>query len=203
MAISTTKKVGITGGIGTVAAAIIAAIFSVEGGYSNDPKDPGGETNHGITKTVATQNGYTGAMKDLTQEMASSIYYKDYIEKPGFTPMLTISPVVTHKLVDAGVNAGPARSSRWFQLSLNSLNRGGKDYPQINVDGKVGAGTIRAYQSLQKVRGKVKACELTIKLLDAQQTTYYMGLTNLSQYMVGWMDNRIGNVPISRCQEEK
>lgn len=203
MASSTAKKVGITGGIGTVAAAIIVAIFGVEGGYSNDPKDPGGETNHGITKTVATQNGYTGAMKDLTQEMAASIYYKDYIEKPGFVPMLTISPVVAQKLVDAGVNAGTARPSRWFQLSLNSMNRGGKDYPQINVDGKVGAGTIKAYQSLQSVRGRVKACELMIKTLDAQQAAYYMSLTNLPQYTVGWLDNRIGNVPVSRCAEEK
>lgn len=201
MALSKTAKVG--GGIGSVAAAIIAAIFAVEGGYVNDPKDPGGETNHGVTKVVAQQNGYTGAMKDLTLEMAQSIYYKDYIEKPGFVPLLTVAPVVTQKLVDSGVNTGPARPSRWFQESLNSLNRNGKDYPQINVDGKVGTGTINAYKSLQRVRGNVKACELMIKLLDAQQASYYMSLTNLKQYTVGWIDNRIGNIPISRCQEEK
>lgn len=197
---ATAKKVG---GISGVAAAIIAAVFALEGGYVNDPKDPGGETNHGITKTVAQQNGYTGSMKDLTQEMAASIYYKDYIEKPGFVPMLEISPVVSQKLVDAGVNTGTTRPSRWFQTGLNALSRGGKDFPQINVDGKVGAGTISAYKSLQRVRGKVKACELMIKMLDGQQTTYYMSLTNLPQYTVGWVDNRIGNVPVSRCAEEK
>ncbi|AHI60141.1 endolysin [Erwinia phage Ea9-2] len=191
------------GGIGGVAAAIIAAVFAVEGGYVNDPKDPGGETNHGITKQVAQQNGYTGAMKDLTMEMAGSIYYKDYIEKPGFVPMIDVSPNVTWKLVDAGVNTGTARPSRWFQTGLNSLSRGGKDYPQINVDGKVGSGTIAAYKSLQKLRGKVKACELMLKSLDGQQLGYYMSLTNLSQYTVGWIDNRIGNVPYSNCQQEK
>lgn len=196
----TAKKVG---GISGVAAAIIAAVFTLEGGYVNDPTDPGGETNHGITKTVAKENGYTGPMKELTQELASSIYYKDYIEKPGFVPMLELSPVVSQKLVDAGVNTGTARPSRWFQASLNALSRGGKDFPQINVDGKVGAGTISAYKSLQKVRGKVKACELMIKTLDGQQTAYYMSLTNLPQYTVGWVDNRIGNVPVSRCAEEK
>ena len=132
---ATAKKVG---GISGVAAAIIAAVFALEGGYVNDPKDPGGETNHGITKTVAQQNGYTGSMKDLTQEMAASIYYKDYIEKPGFVPMLEISPVVSQKLVDAGVNTGTTRPSRWFQTGLNALSRGCKDFPQINVDGKVG-----------------------------------------------------------------
>ena len=199
MAVTVKKVWGISG----VAAAIIAAVFALEGGYVNDPKDPGGETHHGITKTVAQQNGYTGSMKDLTQELAASIYYKDYIEKPGFVPMLEISPVVSQKLVDAGVNTGTTRTSRWFQTGLNALSRGGKDFPQINVDGKVGAGTISAYKSLQKIRGRVKACELMIKMLDGQQTTYYMSLTNLPQYTVGWVDNRIGNVPASRCAEEK
>ena len=196
----TKTKVG--GSIGGVAAAIIAAVFALEGGHSNDPGDPGGETNHGITKQVAVSKGYTGPMKDLTKEMASSIYYDDYIVKPRLLPMLDLSPAVSQKLVDAGVNTGTGRPSRWFQQSMNSLSRGGKDYPQINVDGKVGTGTISSYKSLQKVRGKIKACELTIKLLDAQQATYYMSLTNLPQYTVGWVDNRIGNVPVSRCKEE-
>lgn len=199
MAMTTAKKAG---GIGGVSAAIIAAVFAVEGGYSNDPQDPGGETNHGITKTVAVQHGYTGSMKQLSKDLAASIYFEDYIKKPGFEPMLEISPVVSQKLVDAGVNAGPARPSLWFQTALNSLNNGGKSYAQINVDGKVGAGTINSYKSLQRVRGNVKACELMIKLLDAQQASYYMSLTNLKKYTVGWVDNRIGNVPISRCKEE-
>lgn len=201
MAVTNKTKIGT--GISGIAAAIIAAIFAVEGGYTDDPHDPGGETNHGVTKQVAVASGYTGAMKDLSQETASAIYYRDYIEKPGFSPMLSISPVVAHKLVDAGVNAGTTRPSRWFQIGLNSFSRGGKDYPQTNVDGKVGAGTVSSYQALQRVRGKVKACELMIKSLDAQQTVYYMSLTNLPQYTVGWVDNRIGNVPISRCAEEK
>ncbi|WAK44937.1 putative lysozyme [Erwinia phage Fifi067] len=196
---STTKKVG---GVGTVAAAIIAAVFAVEGGYSNDPQDPGGETNHGITKTVAVQNGYTGDMKVMTQNQAADIYFRDYIQKPGYEPMLTVSPTVSMKLVDAAVNAGPGRSSLWFQTAINAYNNDGKSFPQINVDGKVGAGTINAYKSLQNVRGKVKACELMIKALDAQQASYYMSLTKLKKYTVGWMDNRIGNVPISKCQED-
>lgn len=194
------QKTGVGVGIGGAAALIIAAVMNIEGGYVNDPKDPGGETNHGITVAVARQNGYKGSMKDLPVELAQQIYYQDYIVKPGFTPMVEIQPAVAEKLIDAGVNTGTTRPSRWFQSSLNTLSRGGIDYPQINVDGKVGPATIGAYQSLERKRGAVKACELTIKLLDAQQATYYTSL-NMPTYQVGWLDNRIGNVPLSKCKD--
>ena len=45
-----------------------------EGGYSNNPNDPGGETNWGITLAVARANGYVGAMKDMDQSFAKRIY---------------------------------------------------------------------------------------------------------------------------------
>lgn len=195
-----TQKTGIGAGIAGAAALIIAAVLNVEGGYVNDPKDPGGETNHGITKAVARDHGYTGDMKALTKSMAEDIYYQDYIVKPGFTKMVEIQPAVAHKLVDAGVNTGTVRPSRWFQQSLNDLSRNGVDYPQISVDGKVGSATISAYQSLEQRRGKIKACELTIKMLDGYQSTYYTSL-NMPTFTVGWIDNRIGNVPLSWCKE--
>ena len=189
-------------GIGGVAAAIISAVLAVEGGYVNDPHDPGGETNHGITKVVAEQHGYTGPMKTLSQEMAESIYFQDYIQKPGFAPFLELSPAVAQELVDSAVNIGPTKPSLWLQKALNSLSRGGKDFPQTNVDGKVGASTIQAFRSLQQVRGRIQACELVVKLLDAQQAVYYMSLDKLSVYTVGWVQNRVGNVPLSRCKDD-
>lgn len=184
-----------------IAAAIIAAVLSTEGGYVNDPKDPGGETNHGITKAVAVAYGYTGSMKDLDKDTATNIYVTNYINKPGYGDLITMSPAVGQKVVDAGVNAGTSRASLWLQSALNSLSRGGKDCPLLAADGKVGPGTINGYACLVKVRGKVKACELVIKLIDAQQANHYMSLTNLNQYTVGWVDHRIGNVPLSRCAE--
>lgn len=189
--------------VGGATAAILAAVFAFEGGYVNDPKDPGGETNHGVTIAVARDFGYTGQMKDMPQEVAANIYVTNYINKPGFGEIITLSPAIGHKIVDAGVNTGTKQSSLWFQRSLNSLSRGGQDFPQINVDGKIGPGTIATFEALRKKRGKVKACELTLKLLDAQQATHYTSLTNTPQYVPGWIDHRIGNVPLSKCQEDK
>lgn len=196
---SSAKRTGVIGG--GIIAIIIAAIFSVEGGFVDNPKDPGGATNHGVTEKVARDHGYTGSMKDLPKEFAEGVYYKDYVLKPNFHLIVEASPAVAHKVIDEGVNAGPARAAKWFQQSLNALNRGGKDYANVPVDGQVGPKTVAAFRSLQMIRGEVKACELTLKLLDAQQASYYMSLTNLNTFMVGWVDNRIGNVPLNQCKD--
>ena len=182
-----------------VAAAIIAAVLTVEGGYVNNPKDPGGATNHGVTERVAREHGYAGDMRNLTKDQATQIYAQDYIKTPGYEPLLELSPAVAEELVDSAVNAGPGRASRWFQMSLNALNRGGTDYPDLVVDGRVGPGTIRAYEKLIERRGQVKACQLTIKLLDANQAAHYVSLGHLEAFTPGWVDHRIGNVPLSKC----
>ena len=49
-----------------------------EGGYVNHPKDPGGETNLGVTKRVYQEHGGTKDMKDLLVEDVAPIYKKGY-----------------------------------------------------------------------------------------------------------------------------
>lgn len=180
-------------------AVILAAAFALEGGYVNDPKDPGGETNHGITKAVAVENGYTGPMLKMPKSVAEDIYVERYLVDPGFLPMVELSPAVAHKLTDAGINAGTSRSSLWLQESLNAVNRGGRDYPNVVTDGKLGPATLAAYKGLQRKRGTAEACRMIIKLLDAKQTAHYLSLKHLYDFTPGWVINRIGNVPLSKC----
>lgn len=114
-------------GASSAVATIIGAILLVEGGYANHPSDPGGETNYGITKQVAVANGYYGPMREMPKDFAWSVYYDQYLGKPGYDRLLPYSPAVVEELVDTAVNTGVGRSSIWFQKALNSLNRGGKD----------------------------------------------------------------------------
>ncbi len=195
----TKKGAGIAGGL----ALILAAIFAVEGGYVDHPSDPGGATNHGITERVARANGYRGDMRNLTRAQAEEIYVAQYIEGPGFLPILEQSPAVLHEIVDTGVNAGPQRAALWFQESLNHFNRGGRDYPDIAEDGEVGARTIAAYASLRRARGDALACELVVKAMDAKQAQHYMrlaaGRSSFEDFMPGWFRTRIGNVDMEGC----
>jgi len=204
------KKVAAKGGaVSAVVATILGVVFSMEGGYVNHPKDPGGETNLGVTKQVATAHkdnlandyGWDGNMKTLTKEMASDIYIEDYIIKPGYLEFAAISPALTHKLVDSSVNVGTSRVARWLQDSLNQVSRDGKDYPKISVDGKVGTATINAYKSLSAKRGKVAACKVMIKLIEGKQLNHYTSI-NMPDFTYGWVTNRIGNVPLEDCNAD-
>lgn len=191
------------GALGAAVIAIIGAITAIEGGYVNNPNDPGGATNHGITEKVARAHGYTGSMRDLPEEIAEDIYVDDYIVKPGYDGVIAIDPVVGEELADSGANAGPARASRWFQVALNSLNRRGADYRDVAVDGVVGSGTVAAFKALRARRGAAQSCRLMLKLLDAQQAEHYLNLASgnsrFETFMVGWVDQRIGNVRLERC----
>jgi len=182
--------------LAAAAALIIGAVFAVEGPYVNDPRDPGGETNHGVTVAVARDHGFTGPMRELTRSRAEQIYFDGYVVP--FLAVLEHSAPTAEEAVDSGVNAGTARAARWFQESLNLLNNDGRDYPDVDVDGRIGPATQAAYAALRRRRGDELACVLLIRLMDAKQAQHYASL-DMERYMVGWVRTRIGNVPTSRC----
>lgn len=185
------------GGIGAVATAIIAATIALEGGYVNNPADPGGETNLGVTKRVAAAHGYTGPMRSLSREVATSIYYEDYLVKPGYAPLVDIAAPVAEELFDTTVNMGAPRPSRWFQQSINELG-----VPTL-IDGKVGPATIAAYRVVQQVDGARTACVEMLDLLDNKQRAEYGRLVaanpRLRPFYKGWIAHRIGNVDRAKC----
>lgn len=189
--------------LGAAVAAILAAVVAIEGGYVDHPSDPGGKTKYGITERVARSCGYRGDMKDLTRDFALSCYSQNYVEKPGFAPIVEASNALGKETIDSGVNVGTDRPAKWFQESLNHLNRRGRDYSDVLVDGDIGPATMFAYSQLQRARGKPKACQLMIKLMDAKQAGHYMRLASdnskFEDFMPGWVDHRLWNVPMGDC----
>ena len=199
---STAKQKGALAAFGAVGL-ILASIFAVEGGYVDNPNDPGGRTNHGVTEQVARDSGFQGRMQDLPQIDAIRIYLEKYIERPGYGPLVELDFWFAEEIIDVGVNAGQSRASRWAQESLNHYNNRGRDYRNIAEDGRFGPASVAAYRSLQAKRGRKLACQLMIKALDAKQAQHYMRLagndSKFEEFMVGWMRTRIGNVDISKC----
>jgi lysozyme family protein len=72
-----------------------------EGGYVNDPDDPGGETKWGISKRAYPSL----SIKELSPERASEIYYRDYWTKAGCGNIpFPLSTAVFDTAVNLGVN---------------------------------------------------------------------------------------------------
>lgn len=174
--------------------AMIETLVGKEGGYSNHPSDTGGETMWGITVAVARANGYTGPMRSMPRDTAKDIYRRKYFVLTGFDRVAEQSAAVAEELFDTGVNMGPSVAATFLQRLLNGLNRQGKDYADIGVDGDVGPATLRALKAYLAKRGK-DGEKVLLKGLNALQGTRYIALAEgrsaNEDFLHGWLLNRL------------
>ena len=184
-------------GAGVAATAIIAAVVALEGGYVNHRNDPGGATIYGITEQVARADGYTGDMRDLPKERAVSIYRRNYIERPGFMPLVEIDPVVAEEVIDTGVNMGPARPIKFFRRAVNQVCN-----TRLPITSRMDGVAVQAWSDCRANLG-ASSCVAMLDSLDGQQRAEYDRLVRvnprLKVFYKGWTNHRIGNVKRSRC----
>ena len=122
---------------------IAKEIVAREGGYVNDPADPGGATKHGVTIHTMRRLGMdldrdgqvTAAdVRRLTRDQAVDIFLREYFAKPGIANL----PVQLQASVfDMQVNAG-ANAVKILQRLLTRLGHPCSD------DGVIGPQTARA-----------------------------------------------------------
>lgn len=176
---------------------IIEGLLGREGGYVNHPSDRGGPTNWGITEAVARAYGYKGDMKLLPRETAKLIYEGRYWHDPKFATIYMTLPKVAEELFDTGVNMGTTVAGKFLQRALNTLNLRGKVFPDLEVDGRLGALTRGALKDLIAHRGKDATQIVLLRLLDAQQAVRYIELCEAREtqedFMFGWITHRIDN----------
>lgn len=89
-------------------------ILSKEGGYVNDPKDPGGETNFGISKRKFPEID----IKSLTRESAKELYKRVYWVGNNLD---SYSWPYSAACLDSYVQHLPSVASRMIQESNNDL----------------------------------------------------------------------------------
>lgn len=173
---------------------LIDGVIGREGGYVNHPDDRGGETIWGITVGTARRFGFKGAMRGMTRGQAVEIYRAQYWVQPGYDRVAALSEAVAEELFDTGVNMGPGVASTMLQRCLNALNRQGKDYPDIKVDGDVGPATLRSLTAYLKVRGK-EGERVLLKALNSLQGERYIELAEKRQanesFVYGWLRTRV------------
>lgn len=99
----------------------LTIVLGHEGGYSNDPRDPGGETMFGITVTVARENGYHGPMRELPRAIAATIYLARYWQAAHCDELPW--PLCLY-VFDSAVNQGVGAATRMLQAALDTVQDG-------------------------------------------------------------------------------
>ncbi|WP_375381015.1 glycoside hydrolase family 108 protein [uncultured Sphingomonas sp.] len=176
-------------------APLVDAVINREGGYADHPADRGGPTCWGITQAVARADGYTGAMRALPRAQAAAIYRRLYWTAPGLDRVAALAPTLAAELFDAGVNMGTGTAIGFLQRALNALNRGASDYPDVPLDGKVGAGTLAALAAFLRKRGAGGEAVL-VRAVQALRGARYVQLAESrpadEAFLYGWLANRTG-----------
>ena len=146
----------------------LKTILHHEGGYVNHPKDPGGETNLGVTKRVYQEHGGTKDMKDLLVEDVAPIYKKGYWDRmkgddlPGGLDLCVF---------DFGVNAGPGRAAKFLQSMIGTT-----------VDGGIGPNTLAKVEEYIRENGEHESVEK----YQSMRQKYYEQLSTFATFGKGW-----------------
>ena len=129
---------------------IAQEIVAREGGYVDDPDDPGGATNFGVTIHTMrrlgldlTRDGVVDALdvRALTRDQAVTLFIDHYYQRPGIARL----PESLHASVfDMYVNAG-ANAVKILQRLLREMGQ------EIAVDGLIGPQTVAAAEAAAKV----------------------------------------------------
>lgn len=151
----------------------IEVVLKNEGGYVNNPYDPGGETNMGICK----RNYPDLDIKNLTRNQAILIYFTDYWSKMNLHNIID-EPLIL-ELFDMGVNAGIRTAIKMVQRLVSA-----------KVDGYIGPET----------ESKINTFPELLWLYKQERRKYYFTLARrkpeLEIFLAGWLNR------IDRCHFE-
>jgi lysozyme family protein len=134
-----------------------ALLLKHEGGYVNNPKDPGGRTNLGVTQRV--YEAYVGhavdeaAMRALTPDVVAPIYKRDYWDACRCDDL---PDGVDYAVFDLAVNSGTRRAAKMLQKAAG-----------VTDDGSIGPATLKAVAECNARDLAADICENRLAFLQA------------------------------------
>lgn len=154
----------------------LAHVLEMEGGWTNDPYDPGGPTNLGVTLAVyaawknvaltnANRDGLIAELQRLDAASARPIYLHRYW-KPSRAGELPPALALMH--FDAAVNHGVGNAARMLQQALG-----------VTVDGEIGPQTLGAARALP--------VEETVERYADIRRARYRSLSHFWRFGRGWL----------------
>lgn len=147
---------------------IAKEIIAREGGYVNDPDDPGGATKYGVTihtlrrlNMDLDRNGRVDAadVKQLTRDDAQQVFIQHYFQKPKISQL---PQVLQASVFDMYVNSG-SNAVKILQQLLCDMGQ------EIEVDGGIGPQTIHA----AKISGQIAPDHIADAYGIARRNYYY------------------------------
>lgn len=122
---------------------ITRGVLAREGGFVNDPDDPGGATNHGVTIHTMRRLGLdldrdgdvdVQDVRLLTADQAAEIFEREYFDKAGIA---RLPEALRASVYDMNINAG-ANAAKILQRLLAAFGE------SLKVDGAIGPKTAAA-----------------------------------------------------------
>jgi lysozyme family protein len=164
------------GGADEIFETALKHVLEMEGGYTEDPFDPGGPTNLGITLAVyaahkgvelapTTSAALERELKALPVAVAREIYLRRYWA-PSKAPLLPAAVALMH--FDAAVNHGVGNAARMLQQAA-----------RVTVDGDIGPETLQAVRS-------ASAASLVRRYADIRRARY-RSLGHFWRFGRGWL----------------
>ena len=147
-----------------------------EGGWVNNPNDPGGETKYGVTKRDHPDLD----IANLTLEQAKGIYFAEYWLPLGAKDLADED--VACKVFDIAINCGTRKAIEILQRAINFLT---PREDEVAEDGSVGPVTIAAANALDP--------DLLLLALRGEQYQHYRSLirsdktTRYETFARGWL----------------
>ena len=138
----------------------LALVLKHEGGYVNNPKDPGGMTNLGVTKRVWEE--YVGhpvdeaAMRALGPADVAPLYKKNYWDKIKGD---ALPRGVDYACFDLAVNSGVGRAAKFLQQAVG-----------VSADGAIGPATLDAVEKADPRSLATEICDLRLNFLQSLPT---------------------------------
>jgi len=135
-------------------------VLKHEGGYVNNPKDPGGMTNLGVTKRVWEE--YVGhevdeaAMRALTPNVVKPLYKKNYWDKIKGDELPS---GVDYAAYDLAVNSGTGRAAKYLQQIAG-----------VPVDGAIGPKSLEAIKACNATETVDVLCDMRLDFLQKLPT---------------------------------
>ena len=146
----------------------MSVVLREEGGFVDNPADPGGATNMGITLRTLSDWRHAPAsvedVRDLSVDEAERIYRANYWNAMRCD---SLPAGVDLMVFDFGVNAGPEESIRSLQRAAG-----------VPADGRLGPETLAAVS-------RMNPADLTSRLAD-ERLDFYRGLSTFSTFGAGW-----------------